>query len=118
MRQNLDTLSANSIHLFLFEKAFPEVIKKMNEEKEEGEDDMSLNRLLAESGLKCLTTATLHKWLVNLGFKYETRKKLTMLTHMKSLRTLIIDRSLSIDTLGMKCVLIGGYLSPRKNLTN
>ena len=75
VRQNLDTLSANSIHLFLFEKAFPEVIKKMNEEKEEGEDDMSLNRLLAESGLKCLTTATLHKWLVNLGFKYETQKK-------------------------------------------
>mmetsp|Transcript_26808 Transcript_26808/g.33053 ORF Transcript_26808/g.33053 Transcript_26808/m.33053 type:complete len:391 (+) Transcript_26808:1059-2231(+) len=36
---------------------------------------MCLTRLLGESGLKCLTTATLHKWLVNLGFKYETRKK-------------------------------------------
>ena len=75
VRQNLDSLSSNNIHQFLFDKATPEIIKSINEEKEESEDDMCLNRLLGESGLKCLTTATLHKWLVNLGFKYETRKK-------------------------------------------
>ena len=69
VRQNLESLSTNRIHQFLFDKTLPEIIKKINEQKEESEEDICLNRLLGKSGLKCLTTATLHKWLVNFGFE-------------------------------------------------
>ena len=75
IRQHLDSLSTSSIHQWLFEKGLPEIVKTINEEQEEGEEDVSINSLLAESGLKCLTTATIQQWMHRLGFKYEGRKK-------------------------------------------
>jgi hypothetical protein len=75
VRQNLDTLSAKNIHKFLFEKAFPELLRNINENRSEGEVEVTVNMLLAESMLKCLSISTIHNWMRQLGFKYEVRKK-------------------------------------------
>jgi hypothetical protein len=75
VRSNLDTISSESIHQYLFQVAIPETIKQINLSNPNQSNPTTINSLLASSGLTKLSISTIKVWMRQLGFKYEERKK-------------------------------------------
>jgi hypothetical protein len=97
-RDNLDMLSTEMVHSYLLTIALPEVVRRRNEEKEDDEDPDTIDMVLKESGVrKGLHHSTVHNWLKLLNFKYDVRKKLTMLTLMRNRKILCIVLDLFKD---------------------
>ena len=72
-KENLPTLSGETVYNYLLETALP---KLLNDRREELEDDnFSFENLLQENGLTKLTMATIYNWMRRLGFKYGPRTK-------------------------------------------
>ena len=72
---NIDIVSAENLHHFLLHTALPQVVKKINEERDEDDEKYTLTNLLNDNGLKVLTVQTVNVWMRQMGFKYEPRKK-------------------------------------------
>ena len=78
-RDNISTLSVESVHHFLLNTAFPSLAESISKESQK---DYNVDLLISEYGLKSLHLTTVQRWMNKLGFKYKPRKKLTMLTVM------------------------------------
>ena len=63
VRTNLDTISSETIHQFLFNLAIPETIKVINDGLHESETPITVSSLLANSGLSKLSVRTVTRWM-------------------------------------------------------
>jgi hypothetical protein len=78
-RENLSDLSIDSMHLYLHNT----IIKSLVIERLQGQEATSDShefeeekiKLLREYGLSCLCHTTTYRWMLQLGFQYETRRK-------------------------------------------
>ena len=72
-KEELSTLTSESVHHFVHETAIPNLVETIQKERNDYEYDKT--QLFKEYQLKKLTVGTIYKWMLHLGFKYETRKK-------------------------------------------
>jgi hypothetical protein len=78
-KENLDTLSVESMQSFLHNTVLPETAKKIETVRRESENNdritFTVDDLLKMNKLRKLHTSTVTRWMSLLGFKYEPRKK-------------------------------------------
>ena len=72
-RQNIDRLTAELICHYLYTKGMPVLLEQCK--KERGDPGLSMHDLLQEHGLTKICVSTVYKWLKQLGFRFEARKK-------------------------------------------
>jgi hypothetical protein len=72
-KSNLNILSGQMLHSYLFDTAIPSVISKIKEAR--NVSDYSVADFLNENKLHTLTPRTIYNWLHHMGFKYSDSKK-------------------------------------------
>ena len=72
--ENLGTLSSELLHEYLFSTCLPSLLKRR--QIETNNMSMTMKELLKENNLLTLHLRTVGRWLISLGFKYCTQKKL------------------------------------------
>ena len=73
-RENINDLSVDAVHSFLLDKGLPNLLRSINDEKNEDEK-ISMSDLFELYGLKNLHVKTVQCWMNKLGFKFKPRRK-------------------------------------------
>ena len=102
-------MTVEAIHQYLFATAIPETLKVINEQFFEGECPLTISSLLAISGLSKLSVRTLTRWMRQLGFKFEERKKTYYVELTKRVKMSITEIILFHVTFPMSYAHIAGY---------
>ena len=79
-REHLHELSMELMCEYLHATILPKMVKEESgvvreNDKEHGEYDNELRKILGTYGLTCICPSTIYRWMNILGFKYEQRKK-------------------------------------------
>ena len=61
--KNLSSLSIESCHHFIKEKALPELVRTINQQKHEDDKEVTIRSLLESYNYKCLSLSTVGRWL-------------------------------------------------------
>ena len=72
-KENIETLTAESLHSYLVEDCIPKLVTTIQQER--SDPDYTSSDLMKEYHLKRLCPSTMYNWMTLLGFKYEPRKK-------------------------------------------
>jgi hypothetical protein len=72
-RSNLECLSAEMMHHYLFSTAIPVVLLRIQKEKQMSE--YTIQHFFNDNNLTVLTTRTVSNWMLKLGFVYSPNKK-------------------------------------------
>jgi hypothetical protein len=72
-KAHLNVLSSETLYMYIHDKILPKLAETRRLEL--GLDTFTVDKLLQENGLKKLSVPTIYKWICNIGFKYEVRRK-------------------------------------------